>query len=286
MIALEDKTDNKQVVFADGSINNVTYATRPDLYFALRGGGNNFGIVTKFTLFTFPQGPLWAGSETYIYTPEVANSLNNAVYWLNINTPNDVYGQIILAYAYAQSLDTYVAVSDLQYGKPEPYPDILRNFTDTPGAVANTLNVTSLTDLTIQFNNSNPGGFRYVSPPLGLTRTFWLTCESRQTYWALMTQNSLPLLNEMTEIYIEEVDKIKNVTGVVPALIIQPVTTSVISHFSKNGGNALGITDADGPLIRVFALPRFPPPGCKQKMETNTVHSTQHSNLLVLDQRR
>jgi hypothetical protein len=116
--------------------------------------------VTKFTLVTFPQGDLWAGSETYLYSNATAESLNNAFYWLNINTPTDPYAQVILAYAYVQSIDQYAIASDLQYGKPVPYPAILSNFTNTPGEYSSTLNVTSLTDLTIQFNNSNPGGFR------------------------------------------------------------------------------------------------------------------------------
>jgi len=150
-------------VFADGSINEVTLSTHPDLYFALRGGGNNFGIVTRFDLATFPQGDLWAGSETFIYSNDTSTSLNNAFFWLNTNGPSDPFAQVILAYAYVQSLDTYVIVSDLQYGKPVEHPPILQNFTATPGAISSTLRITNLPDLTIEFNNSTPGGFRSVS---------------------------------------------------------------------------------------------------------------------------
>lgn len=71
--------DNRQVVPANGSVHKVTHQIYPDLYFALRGGGSNFGIVTIFTLLTFPQGPLWTSSQTYIYSPSTADSLNNAV---------------------------------------------------------------------------------------------------------------------------------------------------------------------------------------------------------------
>jgi hypothetical protein len=59
----------------------------PILYFALRGGGNNFGIVTRFDLVTFPQGDLWVGSETFLYSNDTAVSLNDAFYYMNKTHP-------------------------------------------------------------------------------------------------------------------------------------------------------------------------------------------------------
>ncbi len=125
-----------------------------------RGGGNNFGIVTRFDLATFPQGDLWAGGQTYFYSNATATELNNAFYWLNINAPSDPYAQVILAYAYVQAYGLYVIASDLQYSKPVVNPPILQNFTSTPGAIADTLAVVNLTTLTQEFNASNPGGNR------------------------------------------------------------------------------------------------------------------------------
>lgn len=149
-----------KVVFADGSIRDVNYKSYPDLYFALRGGGNNFGIVTRFDIVSFEQGDLWAGSETYIYDTVTAASLNKAFYYMNINAPSDPYAAVILAYAYVQSLDTYIIASDLQYSKPIVNPPILQNFTGTPGAIATTMRITNLTGLTLEFNSSNPSGFQ------------------------------------------------------------------------------------------------------------------------------
>lgn len=133
-----------------------------DLFWALRGGGNNFGIVTKFNLATYPQGDLWAGAETFIYTKETGTLIDDAFYHLAINSPSDPFAQVIVAYAYAQPQDTFIIASDLQYGKPTPYPAILKNFTSIPNSVASTLRVTDLANLTLEFNATNPGGFRYV----------------------------------------------------------------------------------------------------------------------------
>lgn len=149
-----------KVVFADGTIRDVNYATYPDLYFALRGGGNNFGIVTRFDLFTFPQGDLWAGSETFFYSNATATALNTAFQNLNINSPSDPYAQVILAYAYFQPYDLFVIASDLQYGKPVANPPIFSDFTAVPGAIASTLRITNLTGLVSEFAASNPDGFR------------------------------------------------------------------------------------------------------------------------------
>ncbi|CAA7260271.1 unnamed protein product [Cyclocybe aegerita] len=54
------------VVTADGSILTVNEAENPDLYFAIRGGGGNFGVVTEFVLQLHPQrATVYAGSIIY-----------------------------------------------------------------------------------------------------------------------------------------------------------------------------------------------------------------------------
>lgn len=58
------------------------------------------------------------------------------------------------------------------------------------------------------------------------------------------------LLAKILEIFIFEVEGIKDVAGILPSLIFQPITKPIISYFSKNGANALGIVESDGPLIR------------------------------------
>ncbi|KAK7045244.1 FAD-binding PCMH-type domain-containing protein [Favolaschia claudopus] len=53
-----DTLTEYELVKPNGDIVSVTEASDADLFFALKGGMNNFGIVTKFTLKTFPQGGL------------------------------------------------------------------------------------------------------------------------------------------------------------------------------------------------------------------------------------
>ena len=46
---------NIEVVLANATIVNANATSNPDLFAALKGGGNNFGIVTAYTLETHPM---------------------------------------------------------------------------------------------------------------------------------------------------------------------------------------------------------------------------------------
>jgi FAD/FMN-containing dehydrogenase len=59
------------VVTADGSIVRASAEEHPDLFWALRGGGGNFGVVTSFRFALHPVGPtvlagpiFWAADDT------------------------------------------------------------------------------------------------------------------------------------------------------------------------------------------------------------------------------
>ncbi|KAK8018933.1 FAD-binding oxidoreductase [Apiospora marii] len=58
-----DNVVNFGVVLADGSTVNANEYSHRDLFWALKGGSNNFGIVTSFTLRTYPIQKVWGGTR-------------------------------------------------------------------------------------------------------------------------------------------------------------------------------------------------------------------------------
>ena len=59
-----------EVVTADGSVLQVDADSHPDLFWAIRGGGGNFGVVTRFTFALHPIEQIVGGFLVLPATPE------------------------------------------------------------------------------------------------------------------------------------------------------------------------------------------------------------------------
>jgi len=57
-----------ELVLPDGEITTVTAESNPELSFGLKGGYNNFGVVTNFVFNTFSVGSVWGGILNYAGT--------------------------------------------------------------------------------------------------------------------------------------------------------------------------------------------------------------------------
>ncbi|PYH94157.1 FAD dependent oxidoreductase [Aspergillus ellipticus CBS 707.79] len=116
---------NFEVVLANGTIVNANEKENTDLFASLKGGGNNFGIVTAYTLQTHPQDhKVWGGN--YIFgsnkTPQVLAAVRDFVEYY----PDDKAAIIVTA-EHAALIDTWIMF--LFYDGPTPPQGVFDNFT-------------------------------------------------------------------------------------------------------------------------------------------------------------
>jgi len=77
------------VVTADGTVHVVSATSEPDLFWALRGGGGNFGVVTSFEFRLHPVGPeLYAGLVVYPFAQ--ARGVLRAWRDFNVTAPDEL----------------------------------------------------------------------------------------------------------------------------------------------------------------------------------------------------
>jgi FAD/FMN-containing dehydrogenase len=72
-----DQFAELEVVLASGELVTVSAAENPDLFWALRGGGGNFGIVTRFTFNTFDFGPMMRIGVSLYHPDEAKQALRD-----------------------------------------------------------------------------------------------------------------------------------------------------------------------------------------------------------------
>lgn len=111
-----DTLEAFELVLPNGTVATVT-SEDEDLFFALKGGFNNYGIVTKFTLKTFPQTQVWGGLVTI--TQEHLAEVNAAVANFSANV-SDPKAAIISAYNFVLGAP---GVSLLCFYDGPTYPD-------------------------------------------------------------------------------------------------------------------------------------------------------------------
>ncbi|KAF9269462.1 FAD-binding domain-containing protein [Marasmius fiardii PR-910] len=121
-----------ELVKPDGKIITVTESSDSELFFALKGGMNNFGVVTRFTLKTFPQGQVWGGLITFgvLQVDDVTAAT------AKFATVTDPKASIITTYNFllgSARASLQIGVSQLLfYDGPTPPDGIFDDFLDIP----------------------------------------------------------------------------------------------------------------------------------------------------------
>lgn len=226
-----DNVVNFELVLPYGKIVNVNAST-PDLFKALKGGSNNFGVVTRFDMKTFASGPFFGGDVIYPIDTRFAHfdAFSNFV----AQPSYDEFAALIHNYGYTAG--NWVVVNNYEYTKvpAQPNPPVFQPFTSIQPQFLNTLRTDTL--------SSFAGGLAVSSPP-----------GNREVFATFTFANDRAVLEQTFNIANATLQPVKNVLGLIYSVSFQPIVTAITSKtgVATGGvGNSLGLDpNADGNLV-------------------------------------
>ena len=116
-----DNVRSFELVTADGKVRTASATENPDLYWALRGGGGNFGAVSSFEYGLHPLAhPVLAGGRTFAF--DQARAIVGALADMAAKAPDEVFLDVGVFNASGHSelpKGTYAAVEFVYSGDPK-----------------------------------------------------------------------------------------------------------------------------------------------------------------------
>ncbi|TGJ84033.1 hypothetical protein E0Z10_g4738 [Xylaria hypoxylon] len=217
-----------ELVLANASVVSVTESNHPDLFMALKGGGNNFGIVTSYLLQAYPQGDVWGGNLIFDATSEVSTAILAAVRDFTENYDDGKAGIIVTAErTLATLLDIWVIF--LYYNGPEPPAGVFDKFLDISDFKINTCKTQSMNSLLSGNNWAVLKGSVYT---IG-TETIPLPSEA----------NGAEVMGKIFDHWVNVSNTAQLIPGLVASLAFQPLPKKLAQIAKAKGGDMLDIND-------------------------------------------
>jgi len=173
-----------ELILPDGTITEVTATSSPDLFFALKGGYNNFGIVTRFTLKAYRQGQVWGGTLQFAEA-QISNITSaTATFASNVKDPK---AAIITTYLYFLGQP---AISMLIfYDGPNPPAGMFDDFLSLPAASSDisTRSFVSLYESPQSNGTAGLRGFQHSLSILNVTESLLTVVANETAFWGQAT---------------------------------------------------------------------------------------------------
>ncbi|KAI8184267.1 Bifunctional solanapyrone synthase [Colletotrichum sp. SAR 10_75] len=214
-----DQVVNYEVVLADGSIVQANDQEHSDLFRVLKGGGNNFGIVTRFDMVTFPSKDIWDVELVHAKesAPEVVEALSD--FTGNLEAHPDSH--VLAMWMYLPKADDHFIENLLMSLDGEQEARSLSKFLAIPGQVkSKTTTVATKMD------------------------TFALP-KAREHTWFTTTFKNDPRISQKAADVFESLVKVMK--SKVPdhdfafQMVLQPLPVSFGKHSAVRGGNMFGL---------------------------------------------
>ncbi|ROW12031.1 hypothetical protein VPNG_05197 [Cytospora leucostoma] len=235
---ISDNVVNFEVVLASGDIVNANAGENQDLWLALKGGSNNFGIVTRFDLQTFSQGPFWGGN-VYYFPQNLPTQLDTLT--TKLNKPiheQDPDTHIMISFGYASQFKANMCLNTVYYTK---------DVTEAPPALAPFTNIQPQVQ---QLNSLK----RLTLTEAAVGQAAGVSNQVRCSYMNTTVRADASTLKSAADLYTTGIAPLQeSVAGLVCSLTFQPYPISLLRASVAKGGNSLGL-DPEVPAVSVLLL--------------------------------
>ncbi|KAG5758661.1 hypothetical protein H9Q72_013200 [Fusarium xylarioides] len=223
-----DRVINYEVVLANGTLISANKKENSDLFLALKGGGNNFGVVTRFDVETFPQGNISTASISYDITER--DKVFQAFTDLLESSTYDPAASLVTSLLYSSASKAWSLSASAVYTKPVSQPKIFKGLTEVPHMKL----VNDITTLAVFANEKD-------TPPLN-----WL-------FETLTLKPSAQNMQHMFETLNNTLYSFNPHDDVTWSIAFEPLVAAMLKG-SKHA-NVLGLQSAhDGYIFHISAL--------------------------------
>ena len=231
-----DNIVNYEIVLASGQIVQANKNVNADLFVALKGGNNNFGIVTSWQTQAFEDSQMWGGFTYYNNTafPALVDEFNK------FTTTPDVHASIIMATSFVAGVGE-VCVSNIYYTAPVANPPALKPFLDIEPKLVGAPS-------TIRFDTQS--GF-------GQEQADFNKDGNRQLYFTTSFHPTIQFMLDIRVLWQAAVAKLQSVEGLMFSFVFQPVSKEVLTQSAARGPNSLGLKVSDGPFVVCLINPLY-----------------------------
>jgi hypothetical protein len=135
-----------KIVLSYGNTVNVNFTSYPDLFISLRGGSNNFGVVTRIDFVAFSLGRFWGGNILYPISALDGNAHSLANLANSIEYDKNAWASI--GVLYSSKSKSWSVLSSLAYTAQPPLVNAstLDRFTSIKPQLTNSMRVSTMSD--------------------------------------------------------------------------------------------------------------------------------------------
>lgn len=224
-----------ELVLANGNIIYVTKKSYPQLFWALKGGSTNFGIVTRYDTKTYPLVDVWAGfiNQDAAHIPPLLDATAQFIAPKTGGSLDPKTAIDVTIFFNATSRQLGATTSLFYNASISTAPQALVNFTKIPTTVPSTVRKRSLVDFETETD-------------------FSANRDSRQLFRATSLKSTPPVINLVYDVFQKKTQTLQQVRGLILALVYQPLTVDLLKASRATGGDAIDLDPADGPIMAMI----------------------------------